>query len=103
MTDHLPIADAADAAVHDSPLTARLRVLHELAPVLHLITTPQAARAVEALYRAERAGVPAAEYEGLIAGLHGLAARHEALARQNGTGPQPAFPPAPPADGSEGM
>lgn len=85
--------------LHDG-ITDAAVILRELQPLVALVTTPQAARLLEALARAVHAGVPDAEVEGFIAGLHGLA--NKAEGQQRGSGPQPAFLPAP-ADGSGAM
>lgn len=101
----MPIEHAAHAALapHPTGVADRLRELREALPVVALITaTPQARQLTAALARAVAAGVPEAEMEGLIAGLHGLAHRAEGLAR-NGSGPQPVIAPVPDHDHDRSM
>jgi hypothetical protein len=89
---HNPHPQGISARLHNGVIDAR-QILHDLTGDLALITTPQAARVMEALARAVSAGVPDAEIEGFIAGLHGLANKAEGQGRQ-GSGPYPAFTPA---------
>jgi hypothetical protein len=92
-----PHPNGVAARLHNGIVDAR-QILRELTPILALITTPQAARLIEALARAVGAGVPDAEIEGFIAGLHGLAGKAEGLAAQ-GSGPQPQLPAVDPDRG----
>jgi hypothetical protein len=92
-----PHPNGVAARLHNGIADAR-QILRELTPILALITTPQAARLIEALARAVGAGVPDAEIEGFIAGLHGLAGKAEGLAAQ-GSGPQPQLPAVDPDRG----
>ena len=99
LTDAIATAgQAVAAAVHEAAIAREL--LTAAAADLAVLATPQGRRLLEALARATTAGVPDAEVEGFIAGLHGLANKAEG---QRGSGPQPQFLPAPamPAEGPQ--
>lgn len=117
----MPIEHAAHAAAHAAPAahpadpvkptigrhawvpkwfvtilhTAHAGVAH-LAPV---IMSPEVDQLIEAALRAEGLGVEASVFHGAIDLIEGAARRQ---AQPSGSGPQPAFLPAP-ADGSEAM